>query len=116
MKTVIVKSAMIAALALPSLAVASEPEQCLDWTVETHAASSKVSSCAYYMRNKVSTHFIVENRCDSNISGVFSYTREDAVRPLSVQPFEVAPGAVEEVAKPCDEVGYWRVTVSQVSY
>lgn len=114
MKTVILTSAM--ALMLAPWCQASEPEQCLDWTVETHAASSKVSSCAYYMRDKVSTRFLVENRCESSVSGVFSYTREDAVRPLSVQPFAVAPGEVEEVANPCDEVGYWRVTVSQVSF
>lgn len=116
MKTVFAMSALIAGFSLSSLCQAAEPEQCLDWKVETHTSVSKSSSCAYYMRDKVSTRFLVKNHCDSNVSGVFSYTREDAVRPLSVQAFEVAPGAIEEVANPCDEAGDWRVQVSQVSY
>ncbi len=116
MKAVFASSVVIAGLALSSLCSAADAVRCLDWQVETHHPSSKSSSCAYYMRDKVSTRFLVKNHCDSNVSGVFSYTREDAMRPLSVQPFEVAPGAVEEVANPCDEAGDWRVQVSQVSY
>ncbi|WP_272990520.1 MULTISPECIES: hypothetical protein [Spongiibacter] len=95
---------------------AAQPEDCLDWKVETLDSASNRSSCAYYMRDKVSTRFLVVNHCAARVSGVFSYTREDAIRPLSVQAFDVEPGQTEEVANPCDKEGKWKVEVSQLSY
>ena len=116
MKAVMATKVLIGCLSVSAWCYGAEPEQCLNWTVETHNSASKASSCAYYMRDKVSTRFLVQNQCESRVSGVFSYTREDAVRPLSVQAFDVEPGEVEEVANPCDEAGDWRIQVSQGSY
>lgn len=116
MKTMVIAAGLVFGVLGSTVVFAAQPEDCLDWKVETLDSASNRSSCAYYMRDKVSTRFLVVNHCAARVSGVFSYTREDAIRPLSVQAFDVEPGQTEEVANPCDKEGKWKVEVSQLSY
>lgn len=116
MKQIMITAGLVGVFAFSGASIAAQPEDCLDWKIETLDSASNKSSCAYYMRDKVSTRFLVENHCTARVSGVFSYTRQDVVRPLSVQAFDVEPGQTEEVANPCDKEGQWQVEVSQVSY
>ena len=116
MKAMVIAAGLVFGVLGSTAVFAAQPEDCLDWKVETLDSASNRSSCAYYMPDKVSTRFPVVNYCEARVSGVFSYTREDAIRPLSVQAFDVEPGQTEEVANPCDKEGKWKVEVSQLSY
>jgi hypothetical protein len=105
-------------LSASAMSVFAEPESCLDWDVQTFPANSEQSSCSYFNHDKVSTRFTVHNVCDTKVSGVFTYYKEDINNKsvMSVQSFAVSPGAVQEIANPCgmqNNVGY---QVSQVTF
>jgi hypothetical protein len=97
--------------------VFAESESCLDWEVQTFPASSANSSCSYFNHDKVSTRFTVHNVCDTKVSGVFSYYKEDMNNKsvMSVQPFAVNPGASQEIANPCGLQSSAAYQVSQVT-
>ncbi|MDX1505121.1 MAG: hypothetical protein R3221_05360 [Spongiibacter sp.] len=117
MKYMMFSTLLVGAFGIHS-AHAAEPINCLDLKVEVHESASDSSSCPYYNRGKVSTRFLVKNSCNTPVSGVLSYTREDTANAaaLNVKTFAVEAGAVAEVANPCDEQGSWNYQVSQVSY
>ena len=97
--------------------VFAESESCLDWEVQTFPASSADSSCSYFNHDKVSTRFTVHNVCNTKVSGVFSYYKEDMNNKsvMSVQSFAVNPGASQEIANPCGVQSSAAYQVSQVT-
>lgn len=96
----------------------AEPENCLDWDVQTFPATSEQSSCSYFNHDKVSTRFTVHNACDSKVSGVFSYYKDDIDKQaiVSVQSFAVSPGSSQEIANPCGIQNSAAYKVSQVTF
>ncbi|WP_269620351.1 hypothetical protein [Zhongshania sp. BJYM1] len=105
-------------LGASAMSAFAEPESCLDWDVQTFPANSEQSSCAYFNQDKVSTRFTVRNVCDSKVSGVFSYYKEDIHNKsvMSVQSFVVNPGVSQEVANPCGMQSSASYQVSQVTF
>ncbi|WP_373081423.1 hypothetical protein [Zhongshania sp.] len=118
MNKVLLSGLLSCLLSTTALAANGEPEHCLDWDVQSFPANSEQSSCAYFNHDKVSTRFVVKNSCDTKISGVFSYYKDDISKKsiMSVQSFSVDPGQTEEVANPCDIHSNSAYQVSQVSY
>lgn len=96
----------------------AEPENCLDWDVQTFPATSEQSSCSYFNHDKVSTRFTVHNACDIKVSGVFSYYKDDIDKKaiVSVQSFAVSPGSSQEIANPCGIQNSAAYQVSQVTF
>ena len=118
MNKILLPSLLSGVLSIAALAVNAEPENCLDWDVQSFPASSEQSSCAYFNRDNVSTRFMVKNSCDTKINGVFTYYKDDIAKKsvMSVQSFSVDPGKTEEIANPCDLHNSSAYQVSQVSY
>ena len=118
MNKILLPSLLSCFLSTTALAVNAEPENCLDWDVQSFPASSEQSSCAYFNHDKVSTRFVVRNSCSTKISGVFSYYKDDIAKKsvMSVQSFSVDQGQSEEVANPCDIHSNSAYQVSQVSF
>jgi hypothetical protein len=101
-----------------AMSVFAEPESCLDWNVQEFPATSEQSSCSYFNHHKISTRFTVHNVCDTKVSGVFSYYKEDLNNKsvMSVQSFVVSPGASQEIANPCGMQSSAAYQVSQVTF
>jgi hypothetical protein len=104
--------------AVSAMSAFAEPQSCLDWDVQTFPATSEQSSCSYFNHDKVSTRFTVHNTCDSKVSGVFSYYKDDIDKKaiMSVQSFEVSPGSSEEIANLCGIQNSDAYQVSQVTF
>ncbi|CAA0090457.1 Uncharacterised protein [Zhongshania aliphaticivorans] len=118
MNNILAARVLCAFVSVSALSVSAEPESCLDWKVETFSASSAQSSCSYFNSNKVSTRFRVRNVCDTKVSGVLSYYKEDLNNKsvMNVQSFVVSPGASRDIANPCGMQNSAAYQVSQVTF